>query len=44
MHPEALNYAVAGWTTFSGVFSTVFPLIVVLAVLLCYAAASRRHQ
>ncbi len=37
-------YADTGWTTFSGVFSTVFPLVVVLAVLFCYAVASRGHQ
>jgi hypothetical protein len=37
-------YADTGWTTFSGVFSTVFPLAVVIAILLCYAVASRRHQ
>lgn len=34
----------AGWTSFSGVFSTVFPLVVLIAVLLCYAVASRRHS
>lgn len=33
----------AGWTSFSGVFSTVFPLVVVIAVLVCYAVVSRRH-
>ncbi len=44
MHPDALTYAVAGWTSFSGVFSTVFPLVVVIAVLLCYAVASRGQQ
>jgi hypothetical protein len=43
MQFEALIYAATGWTSFSGVFSTVFPLAVVLAVLLCYAVASRRH-
>jgi hypothetical protein len=42
MHLGALIYADTGWTTFSGVFSTVFPLAVVIAVLLCYAVASRR--
>jgi hypothetical protein len=34
----------AGWTSFSGVFSTVFPLVVLIAVLACYAVASRRHS
>lgn len=34
----------AGWTSFSGVFSTVFPLVVLLLVLVCYALASRRHS
>ncbi|HEX3363046.1 MAG TPA: hypothetical protein VHS74_18780 [Solirubrobacterales bacterium] len=44
MHLEALIYANTGWTSFSGVLSTVFPLAVVIAVLLCYAVASRWHQ
>jgi hypothetical protein len=44
MQIEALIYAAAGWTSFSGVFSTVFPLVVLIAVLLSYAVASRRHQ
>jgi hypothetical protein len=35
--------ATAGWTSFSGVFSTVFPLVVVLAVLAWYWVAARRH-
>jgi hypothetical protein len=33
----------AGWTSFSGVFSTVFPLVILIMVLACYAVASRRH-
>jgi|GEM_PF-6280287 len=36
-------FATAGWTSFSGVFSTVFPLAVLIAVLACYAVVSRRH-
>lgn len=44
MHFEVPIYAATGWTSFSGVFSTVFPLAVVIAVLLCYAAVSWRHQ
>jgi hypothetical protein len=44
MHLEALIYASTGWTSFSGVFSTVFPLAVVIAVLLCYAVATRWNQ
>ncbi len=36
-------FATAGWTSFSGVFSTVFPLVVLIAVLSCYAFASRKH-
>jgi hypothetical protein len=36
-------FATAGWTTFSGVFSTVFPLLVVIAVLCWYWVAARRH-
>jgi hypothetical protein len=35
--------ATAGWTSFSGVFSTVFPLVVVLAVLAFYWVAAKRH-
>jgi hypothetical protein len=42
MIPQLL--ANAGWTSFSGVFSTVFPLVVLIAVLVCYAVASRRHS
>jgi hypothetical protein len=41
---NALPLADAGWTSFSGVFSTVFPLVVLIAVLLCYALASKRHS
>jgi hypothetical protein len=37
-------FADAGWTSFSGVFSTVFPLVVLIAVLVCYAVASRKHS
>jgi hypothetical protein len=40
--PQLLAYA--GWTSFSGVFSTVFPLVVLIAVLAVYALASRRHS
>jgi hypothetical protein len=35
--------ATAGWTSFSGVFSTVFPLVVTIVVLAWYAVASKRH-
>jgi hypothetical protein len=41
LNPQML--ATAGWTSFSGVFSTVFPLVVVLAVLAWYWVAARRH-
>jgi hypothetical protein len=35
----------AGWTSFSGVFSTVFPLVILIAVLAVYAVAiGRRRQ
>jgi hypothetical protein len=37
-------FADAGWTSFSGVFSTVFPLAVLIAILFCYALVSGRHQ
>ncbi len=36
-------FATAGWTSFSGVFSTVFPLLVVIAVLSWYWVAAKRH-
>lgn len=36
-------FADAGWTSFSGVFSTVFPLAVLIVVLACYLLASRKH-
>ena len=36
-------FATAGWTSFSGVFSTVFPLLVVIAVLSWYLVAAKRH-
>ncbi len=39
----ALVFATAGWTSFSAVFSTVFPLVIVLAVLVWYWAGARRH-
>ena len=35
--------ATAGWTSFSAVFSTVFPLLVVIAVLSWYLVGARRH-
>jgi hypothetical protein len=35
--------ASAGWTSFSGIFSTVFPLVVLIAVLIWYGVAMRRH-
>jgi hypothetical protein len=35
--------ATAGWTSFSAVFSTVFPLVVTIAVLTWYALARRKH-
>jgi hypothetical protein len=36
-------FATAGWTSFSAVLSTVFPLLVVLAVLSWYWVAARRR-
>ena len=36
-------FATAGWTSFAAVFSTVFPLLVVIAVLSWYWVASNRH-
>jgi hypothetical protein len=35
--------ATAGWTSFSAVFSTVFPLFVVIALLTLYWVAVKRH-
>jgi hypothetical protein len=35
--------ATAGWTSFSGVFSTVLPLVVTIAVLVWYEVARRKH-
>lgn len=37
-------FADAGWTDFSGVFSTVFPLLVLIAVLACFAVVVRRRS
>jgi hypothetical protein len=37
-------FATAGWTSFSAVLSTVFPLLVVIALLVWwYWVAARRH-
>lgn len=44
MDPTALIYAASGWTSFSGVFSTVFPLAVVITVLCAYGIAGRRRR
>lgn len=35
--------AAAGWTDFAGWFSTVFPLVLVLAILGWYLLVMRRH-
>lgn len=35
--------AEAGWTNFSGVFSTVFPLVVVIAILAWYWVSARHN-
>jgi hypothetical protein len=43
MQTMQLLTATAGWTSFSGVFSTVFPLVVLIALLAWYAMVSRRH-
>ncbi|MBS1878967.1 MAG: hypothetical protein JST31_05605 [Actinobacteria bacterium] len=44
MDAPALIEAATGWTSFSGVFSTFFPLAVLLAVLCVYGIASRRRR
>jgi hypothetical protein len=36
--------ATAGWTSFSAVFSAVFPLAVVMAVLAFYVVATARRS
>lgn len=33
----------AGWTDFAAVFSTVFPLLVLLTILAWYLVVARRH-
>jgi hypothetical protein len=33
----------AGWTDFAGWFSTVFPLVLVVAILVWYMLVMRRH-
>jgi presenilin-like A22 family membrane protease len=43
MQPMQTLIAAAGWTSFSGVFSTVFPLVVLIAVLTAYAVVSRKQ-
>lgn len=44
MHLISALFATAGWTSFSGVFSTVFPLVVTMAVIIWwYAVARRKH-
>jgi hypothetical protein len=43
MQPIQVLIAAAGWTSFSAVFSTVFPLLVLIAVLTVYAVAGRKH-
>jgi hypothetical protein len=43
MQATQMLIAAAGWTSFSGVFSTVFPLVVLIAILAWYAAAAKRH-
>ncbi len=43
MEPMQTLIAAAGWTSFSGVFSTVFPLVVLIALLTWYAVAGRKH-
>ncbi len=38
-------FANVGWTSFSGVFSTVFPLVVLIVVLSLYTIGiMRRHR
>lgn len=43
MFPTTHLIAAAGWTDFAAVFSTVFPLLVFLAIFFWYVAVARRH-
>jgi hypothetical protein len=43
MHTLTPLIAAAGYTEFSGVFSTVFPLVVLIALLVGYVVVARRH-
>lgn len=36
-------FADAGWTSFSGVFSTVFPLVILIAILAFYVVKIRKY-
>ena len=40
---EIVLTAAAGYTHFSGVFSTVFPLVIAVAILLFYVLVARRN-
>jgi hypothetical protein len=44
MQLSALLFANVGWTSFSGVFSTAFPLVVLIVVLGLYTLALRRGR
>jgi hypothetical protein len=44
MQPMQTLTATAGWTSFSGVFSTVFPLVVLIALLAWYVVTVRRKH
>jgi hypothetical protein len=44
MQPMQTLIAAAGWTSFSGVFSTVFPLVVLIALLTWYVVMVRRKH
>jgi hypothetical protein len=43
MEAVTLMTAAAGYTHFGGVFSTVLPLVVLIAVLVWYVLVARRH-
>jgi hypothetical protein len=44
MHLIAPLASYAGWTSFSGVFSTVFPLVILIVVLTLYTVGVMRRR
>lgn len=44
MQPNLILASTPGWTSFSGVFSTVFPLVVLSIILILYTLALLRRR